>query len=123
MPSSACKKKRRQNFPASRIATQLDRFPLSIPHLLRPLLIDVSTPVRVWAAALLARYAATAEINAERHMLAEYREVNVRKSIVETQGNVGGVQGVDAAQHLFFFFMYPVPAEISPFPRRFPLPI
>jgi hypothetical protein len=84
-------------YPASRIATQLDRFPLPIPDLLRPLLKDSRSVVRFWAATLLARYPAADGVDADLALLADDPDPGVRKAAVETLGVMGGLHAAPAA--------------------------
>lgn len=87
--------------PPSRIASQLDRFPLPIGEELRPLLRDREPITRYWGAALLARYPVTPEIEAELVRLAEDTEPKVRKAAIATLGHTKAPATVSVAlKHL-----------------------
>lgn len=87
-------------YPASRIATQLDRFTLSIPHLLRPLGHDPVPEVRFWCATLLARYAGAEDVNQELAELSRDPDANVRTAAVESLGSAGGPYAAQSAVDL-----------------------
>lgn len=77
---------RRGTFSRSRIATQLDQFPIAIDDLLRPLLADPQSRVRYWATSLLARYARVPGLAAEIVALTKDSNPPVRKAAIETLG-------------------------------------
>lgn len=91
---------RRQVYPPSRIATLLDRFPLDIADLLRPLLKDRLPVARFWAATLLSRYAGSPDLDADLAALVDDPDPNVRKAAIETLGKVGGPHAAPAAMKL-----------------------
>lgn len=84
--------------PPSRIASQLDRFPLPIGEELRPLLRDREPITRYWGAVLLARYPVTPEIEAELVRLAEDSEPKVRKAAIATLGQTKAPATVSVAR-------------------------
>lgn len=79
---------RTQRYPASRIAAQLDHFPLPIRELLRPLLTDPEPVARLWGATLLSRYSPTREIEAELAALGADPDPRVRKAAIVTLGKM-----------------------------------
>jgi len=78
-----------QRYPASRIATQLDHFPLPVRELLRPLLQDPEPVARLWGATLLSRYSPTREIEDELAALGHDPDPRVRKAAIVTLGKLG----------------------------------
>jgi HEAT repeat protein len=76
--------------PRSRIATQLDEFPLDVAHLLLPLLRSWDPNVRYWAVKLLARYRTLPSLPLELATLAGDEDAAVRAAVAETFGTVGG---------------------------------
>ena len=86
--------------PRSRIATQLDEFPLDIGGLLLPLLRDWDAAVRYWAVKLLARYRTLASLPLELVTLAGDEDPAVRAAVAETLGTVGGPAATSIAIEL-----------------------
>jgi HEAT repeat protein len=76
--------------PRSRVATQLDEFPLDIDHMLLPLLRDWDANVRYWAVKLLARYRTLASLPLELATLGGDEDAAVRAAVAETLGALGG---------------------------------
>ena len=74
----------------SRVATQLDEFPLDIGHLLVPLLRDWDAGARYWAVKLLARYPKLHGLPLELATLGGDQDAGVRAAVAETLGRVGG---------------------------------
>ncbi len=74
-------------YQPSRIATVLDRFPLPIADLLRPLASDANPTARFWGATLLARYASSDGIADEVAGLVRDPDPQVRKAAIETLGS------------------------------------
>ena len=74
----------------SRVATQLDEFPLDIGHLLVPLLRDWDAGARYWAVKLLARYPDLPGLPLELATLGGDQDAGVRAAVAETLGRVGG---------------------------------
>ena len=74
----------------SRVATQIDLFPLPLDHLLMPLLRARTNDVRYWAVKLLARYPDLPQLPAELTDLSSDRDPAVRAAVAETIGVVGG---------------------------------
>lgn len=91
---------RRGSAPPSRIATQLESFPVPIPGRLLPLLADPLPQVRYWAAALLARYPRTPGLDAGLARLCEDEDPGVRKTAVRTLADVGGALAESCAAAL-----------------------
>ena len=83
----------------SRIATQLDQFPIPIFDLLVPLLKDARTHVRYWAAALLSRYP-EAGAGADLVALTHDAEPTVRKIAIRTLGATLDPRTLEAAPPL-----------------------
>lgn len=71
-----------RRYPASRIATHLDLFPLPLAAELEPLLRDPSPVVRYWGVTLLSRYDKGREVAA----LADDPDDQVRKAVAESLG-------------------------------------
>lgn len=69
-------------YPASRIATHLDRFPSSIADELLPLLREPNPALRFWGVTLLGRYRNEREVGE----LASDPDERVRKAVAETLG-------------------------------------
>ena len=82
-------------YPASRIATHLDRFPLPIADELLPLLRESKPALRFWGVTLLARYRNEREVGE----LASDPDERVRKAVAETLGT-GGMGGTEASSRL-----------------------
>jgi HEAT repeat protein len=74
----------------SRVATQLDQFPLEIPQLLVPLLRDWDAQARYWAVKLLARYRDVPELQLDIATLGGDEDPGVRAAVAETLGTIGG---------------------------------
>lgn len=81
----------------SRVATQLDHFPLEIPHLLVPLLRDWDARARYWAVKLLARYRDMPGLPVEIATLGGDEDPGVRAAVAETLGGIGGPAAVAIA--------------------------
>jgi len=73
---------REGRYSRSRIAAQLDAFPLEVGHLLRPLLDDADPSVRQWGATLLARYP-DPEIELDLAMLVVDEDPQVRAAVLK----------------------------------------
>ena len=86
--------------PRSRIATQLDEFPLEIGRLLLPLLRDWDAGVRYWAVKLLSRYRTLASLPLELATLGGDEDAAVRAAVAETLGAVGGPAATSIAIEL-----------------------
>ena len=84
----------------SRVAAQLDAFPLEIGHLLLPLLLDWETATRYWAAKLLSRYPDVPGLPLELASLSGDQDAGVRAAVVETLGKLGGPAAISVAAHL-----------------------
>ena len=78
----------------SRVATQLEHFPLEIPHLLVPLLRDWDARARYWAVKLLARYRDVPGLPLEIATLGGDEDPGVRAAVAETLGTIGGPAAV-----------------------------
>lgn len=76
--------------PRSRIATQLDEFPLDVGRLLLPLLRDWDASVRYWAVKLLSRYPKLDSLTLELATLGGDEDAAVRAAVAETLGTLGG---------------------------------
>jgi HEAT repeat protein len=74
----------------SRVATQLDQFPLEIPQLLVPLLRDWDARARYWAVKLLSRYPDVPGLELEIATLGGDEDPGVRAAVAETLGTIGG---------------------------------
>jgi HEAT repeat protein len=74
----------RESFSASRIATQLDQFPIPIAHLVRPLLASPRPHARYWAASLLRRYPDTPGLSSELAALTADAHAPARKAAMES---------------------------------------
>lgn len=81
----------------SRVATQLDQFPVDIGHLLVPLLRDWDAQARYWAVKLLARYADMPGLPLELATLGGDKDAGVRAAVAETLGRVGGPAAISIA--------------------------
>lgn len=88
---------REETFPRSRVASQLDDFPIDTAHLVLPLLSDHEPMVRYWAAKLLARYPDLPGLDVELVALVGDPEPMVRAAAVETLRRVGGDAAASAA--------------------------
>ncbi|MEO8622928.1 MAG: HEAT repeat domain-containing protein [bacterium] len=75
-----------RSYSPSRIATQLDAFPVPIDDLLRPLLASQTVEVRYWAVSLLFRYPGSLELAHEVEVLTNDAHATVRKAAVLTLG-------------------------------------
>ena len=84
----------------SRIATQLDDFPLPLAHLLLPLLRHWDPTPRYWAVKLLARYADAPELPLELATLAGDPDPGVRAAVAETLGTIGGPAALSVGMQL-----------------------
>jgi HEAT repeat protein len=83
--------------PRSRIATQLDEFPLDVGPMLLPLLLDWDASVRYWAVKLLSRYPALASVQVELATLGGDADPSVRAAVAETLGAFGGPAAISIA--------------------------
>jgi HEAT repeat protein len=81
----------------SRVATQLDQFPLEIPHLLVPLLRDWDARARYWAVKLLSRYPDVPGLPLQIATLGGDEDPGVRAAVAETLGTIGGPAAVAIA--------------------------
>jgi HEAT repeat protein len=88
------------HYPASRIATHLDHFPIPISGLLRPLLRSPEAVVRFWGVTLLSRYKDLDGLDAEVSELGSDADARVRKASVETLGVLGGAHAAQTAVDL-----------------------
>jgi hypothetical protein len=79
---------RMQAYPPSRIATELDRFPIPIGDVLRPLLDDPLRHARYWGASLLRRYSGAAGLGPAIAALAGDADGPVRKAALDTLADV-----------------------------------
>jgi HEAT repeat protein len=75
---------RAQSYPPSRIATQLDQFPIAIEDVLRPLLGDAEPHARYWGASLLRRYAGARDLAPAVAVLTNDPSGPVRKVALDT---------------------------------------
>jgi HEAT repeat protein len=81
----------------SRVATQLDQFPLEIPQLLLPLLRDWDAQARYWGVKLLARYRNLPGLPLEIATLGGDDDPGVRAAVAETLGTIGGPAAIAIA--------------------------
>ena len=88
---------RRRVHSLSRIAAQLDDFPLDLAGLIRPLATAADPKVRFWAATLLARYASVPAVADDLVSLTLDADADVRAAAVESVGKVDSADGVAAA--------------------------
>jgi HEAT repeat protein len=86
--------------PRSRIATQLDEFPLDVARLLLPLLRDWDPNVRYWAVKLLSRYRKLDTLPLELATLGGDEDAAVRAAVAETLGTLGGPAAISIAIEL-----------------------
>ncbi len=86
--------------PRSRIATQLDEFPLDVGPMLLPLLRDWDANVRYWAVKLLSRYRTLASLELELATLGGDADASVRAAVAETLGTLGGPAAISIATGL-----------------------
>jgi HEAT repeat protein len=84
----------------SRVAAQLDDFPLDVGHLLVPLLRDWEPAPRYWAAKLLSRYPDLPGLSLELATLSGDADAGVRAAVVETLGKLGGPAAISVAVDL-----------------------
>jgi HEAT repeat protein len=84
----------------SRVAAQLDGFPLDVGRLLVPLLRDWEPGARYWAAKLLSRYPDLPGLTLELASLSGDRDAGVRAAVVETLGKLGGPGAISVAVDL-----------------------
>jgi hypothetical protein len=87
-------------YAPSRIATYLDRFPLPIPNLLRPLLQHPDATVRYWAVTLLGRHANVPLIENDMKTLARDQAPLVRRAAVASLARVNAAGAVTVARAL-----------------------
>lgn len=88
---------RRDLFPRSRIAAQLDTFPVAIPSLLVPLLGEFESQLRFWGATLLGRYAGDTAVDLELAVATGDEDPSVRAAAVESLASGGGPAAIGAA--------------------------
>ncbi len=74
---------RKRLYSPSRIATHLERFPVPVAHLLRPLLSDPEPQTRYWAASILGSGATDPSLLSDIVVLTGDRDASVRKVAVE----------------------------------------
>ena len=86
------------SFPASRVATHLDQFPIPIHALLRPLLADPESEARYWAASLLSRYPDVDGLAGEIVLLVDDVSPQVRKAALATLGGVSSTAVIPAVE-------------------------
>lgn len=84
--------------PASRIATQLDHFPIPVASLLLPLLADPKTSTRHWAASLLIRYPDVDGLADQLAVLVGDPSPQVRKAALQTLGAIEHADVIDAVR-------------------------
>ena len=87
-------------YAPSRIASQLDQFPIPIADLLLPMLSDDRPEARYWAASLLRRYTGTAGVGAAIAALASDHHPPVRRAVLGTLGALGAEEAADVAERL-----------------------
>jgi HEAT repeat protein len=81
-------------FAPSRVATFLDRFPLDVPDVLRPLLAGAAPTARYWGAVLARRYHGVAWLEDVLVRLAHDPAPVVRKGAVQSLAALGAADGV-----------------------------
>jgi HEAT repeat protein len=86
--------------PRSRIATQLDEFPLDVGGMLLPLLRDWDASVRYWAVKLLSRYRTLTSLPLELAPLGGDEDAAVRAAVAETLGSLGGPAAISITVEL-----------------------
>jgi HEAT repeat protein len=84
----------------SRIASQLDQFPIPIADLLLPMLSDDRPDARYWAASLLRRYTETVGVGSAVAALANDPHPPVRRAVLGTLGALGAEDAVVVAEQL-----------------------
>jgi HEAT repeat protein len=89
-----------RQYPPSRIATYLDRFPIPISHLLRPLLHHPDDTVRYWGVMLLARHKPSTALERDLATLTNDAAPLVRRAAVATLTRMNQAEGIKAAQAL-----------------------
>jgi HEAT repeat protein len=89
-----------RRYPGSRVATYLDRFPLPVAALLRPLLHHPDAGVRYWGVTLIARYAHVPLIEADLVALTRDQAPLVRRAAVAGLARVKAPSTVAAARPL-----------------------
>lgn len=82
---------------ASRIAMQLDYFPIPIDDLLRPLLGSTDSRTRYWAATLMCGYPEAPGLTRDLEALLDDPEPPVRKAALSTLGTTAGAAAFPAA--------------------------
>ena len=80
---------RQERYPASRVATALDHFPLPISREILPLLASPDAGLRFWGVTLLARYRDKVGLEAVVSDLARDDDERVRKAVAQTLGAFG----------------------------------
>ncbi|MEP6999742.1 MAG: HEAT repeat domain-containing protein [bacterium] len=89
-----------RSYSPSRLATQLDEFPVPIDDLLRPLLNSPVVDARYWAVSLLFRYPGGMELVNEVAALTNDAHPTVRKAAVLTLGAMDGKRAIPVALRL-----------------------
>jgi HEAT repeat protein len=89
-----------RQYAASRVATYLDRFPIPISHMLRPLLHSDDATVRYWGVTLLARHKPAAGVERDLAALTADPAPLVRRAAVASLTRVNIAEGVKAARDL-----------------------
>lgn len=87
-------------YAPSRVASYLDRFPLALPTLLRPLLHHPEPTVRYWGVTLLARYKQALGLEAELAALTRDPAPLVRRAAIASLAQVNVAAAVVAARPL-----------------------
>ncbi len=91
---------RRDLFPRSRVAAQLEDFALDVPHLVLVLVRDDEASVRYWGAKLLARYPKLPSLASDLAPLVCDPVPDVRTAALDALAAVGGAIAADAAVRL-----------------------
>jgi HEAT repeat protein len=85
-------------YPPSRVATYLDRFPIALPAHLRPLLHHPDATVRYWGVTLLARHKQTPGLEPELIALTHDAAPLVRRAAIASLARVNVEAAVGAAR-------------------------
>jgi HEAT repeat protein len=85
-------------YPASRVASHIEQFPLPIAHLLRRLLHHPDATVRYWGVTLLARHKQAPGLDAELMTLTSDQAPLVRRAAIASLAQVNVAQAVAAAR-------------------------
>lgn len=89
-----------RSYAPSRIASQLDQFPMPIADLLLPMLSDARPDARYWAVSLLRRYTTAAGVGAAVAALASDPHPPVRRAVLGTLGALGAEEAGNVAERL-----------------------